>query len=165
MEANNFSHFQSFLSNLKELTTNLGLNLPQSLDLNPLYKLPSGTFGRELADFFLSHEIQPFVIGFRRGILHDSLHVLTGYETDLLSEAEVQAFLFGTCHHPFHLFLGLGIVRRISRRQLYPTEPIYYRLEQAYRKGENSSFNIDTWHPENQWHLPLESVRCLYNLN
>jgi ubiquinone biosynthesis protein Coq4 len=91
------------------------------------------------------------------------VHVLTGYGTDLVGEAEVQAFLLGAKFHGIQIVLLLGLIRPICR-QLISTQQItkqeaWQRLRQAYERGQRSRFDVDAWRPENQWHLPLQEVQ------
>ncbi len=164
MESSHYPHAQTFLNNLDTLTAGLGLNVAQIIDLDTLVNLPEGTLGRELVNFYYLHNLLPFNSGPRRKQLHDSFHVLTGYGTDPLSEAEVQAFLWGCNYRPFNLILSLAIVGIISRRQLYPNAVIGDHLWKAYQRGHHSRFNPDSWQPETQWHLPLKQVQKHYHI-
>jgi len=161
---NHYPYLPMFFTLLNQVTENLGLNVSQIIDLNHLSHLAPGTLGRELATFYQHRDLEPFTSGPRRKQLHDSVHVLTGYETDPLGEAEVQAFLLGSYFRPFHFVLGLGLVGMINRRQLYPRSLVRYRLQQAYQQGKQSGFNIDTWQPETQWHMPLSEVQQQFRL-
>jgi ubiquinone biosynthesis protein Coq4 len=154
--------FFRFFNNLEQLTANLGLDVPKIIDLDALVNFPKGTLGCNLLNFYLRNNLEPFDCGSRRKQLHDSIHVLTGYETDLLSEAEVQAFLWGCDYRPFHLILSLRIVSIISSRQVYPNSVVRDRLWKAYKRGQNSNFHFDYWQPETQWHLPLKEIQKRY---
>lgn len=165
MESSDYLFFQRFLNNLEKITANLGLDVPKIIYLDALINLPEGTLGRNLVNFYLRNNLHPFDSGPRRKQLHDSVHVLTGYETDPLSEAEVQAFLWGCDYRPFHLILGLGISSVVTSRQLYPNSIVRDRLWKAYKKGQNSNFHFDYWQPETQWHLPLKEIQKQYNIS
>lgn len=145
----------------------LGLNVSPIAHLDQLRRLPAGTLGRSLADFLDQEQLAPFQTGPRRKQLHDSVHVLTGYGTDPIGEAEVQAFLLGANFHPANLLLVGGLLH-IIHRQVTPlplfSTTIRQRLWVAYRRGQHSLFDVDTWQPEAQWHLPLPQVRNLFRV-
>ena len=137
--------------------------------VNPeqLYRLPRGSLGRSLADFLDQQQLELFQTGPRRKQLHDSVHVLTGYGTDPIGEAEVQAFLLGANFHLAHVLLVGGLLhfihRRIAPLPLFRTD-IRQRLWAAYWRGQRSIFDVDTWQPEAQWHLPLSQVQTLFHV-
>ncbi|PSB23603.1 hypothetical protein [Stenomitos frigidus] len=145
----------------------LGLNVPPVVPIEQLRDLPLGTLGRSLADFLDQEKLAPFQTGPRRKQLHDSVHVLTGYGADPIGEAEVQAFLLGAKFHPAHLLLMGGLLRMIHRR-VVPLPLLHTAIRQrlwaAYWHGQRSTFDVDTWQPEAQWHLPLSQVKALFHL-
>jgi len=147
-----------FLNTIDRLSNALGTSVPPIVDIEWLRSLPCGTFGRAWADSLDRHHLQPFTTGPRRKQLHDGVHVLTGYGTDAIGEAEVQAFLLGAKFHLTHMILGLGLLRQV-RQQSHLSHPIRLRLQAAYRRGRHSQFDADTWQPELMWSLPLNEVR------
>ncbi|HEY9639854.1 MAG TPA: Coq4 family protein [Coleofasciculaceae cyanobacterium] len=147
-----------FLKGIDHLSDALGTSVPPIVNLDELRSLPPGTLGRAWADSLDQHQLQPFTTGFRRKQLHDGVHVLTGYGIDPIGEAEVQAFLIGAKFHLTHVILGLGLLRQI-RQQSSLSNPIKLRLQQAYQRGQQAQFDVDSWQPELMWDLPLEEVR------
>ncbi|MBW4488011.1 MAG: ubiquinone biosynthesis protein COQ4 [Trichocoleus desertorum ATA4-8-CV12] len=69
--------------------------VPTIVNLALSRSLPTGTFGGAWADFLDQNGRSPLTTGFRHKQLHDGIHILTGYGSDSLAEAEVQAFLLG----------------------------------------------------------------------
>lgn len=77
------------------------------IDLEALARLPDGTFGREYARFLTANRLQPIVptdradpamiarnaFTVRYGIIHDMVHVITGFDTTWPGEAGVWAFI------------------------------------------------------------------------
>ncbi len=77
------------------------------LDLDALAALPAGTFGHEYERFLRTNELQPIVLTgaldpelvarnafvVRYGIIHDMVHVLTGFDTTWPGEVGVWAFV------------------------------------------------------------------------
>lgn len=153
-----------FLDRVDWLGDRLGLNVPPIVEIEALQSLPSGTLGRSLADLLNREQLAPLTTGPRRKQLHDSVHVLTGYSTDPIGEAEVQAFLLGAKFHPLQVALGLGLLAMIYRRVSPPNPLLWQRLWAAYQRGYHSIFDVDRWQPETQWHLPLTVVQAMFRL-
>lgn len=77
------------------------------VDLQALARLPHGTFGREYARFLQANGLHPIVptdrvdpemiarnaFTVRYAIIHDMVHVLTGFDTSWAGEAGVWAFI------------------------------------------------------------------------
>jgi ubiquinone biosynthesis protein Coq4 len=147
----------------------LGLNVPQVIDMDSLRSLPAGSFGRSWADFLIQHQLQAFATGARRKQLHDGIHVLTGYDTDPIGEAEVQAFLLGAKFHAFHIILLAGLLRPLRYQMRQNSSNLTWRevrsrLRRAYDRGCQSHFDVDAWQPELLWEQSLERVRTLARL-
>jgi ubiquinone biosynthesis protein Coq4 len=157
------ARIQRFLNGVDAVGDRFGINVPAIVHLDYLRHLPVGTLGRSLADFLAAQQIQPFTTGPRRKQLHDSVHVLTGYGTDPVGEAEVQAFLLGAKFHWAHVILGTSFLIMIQRR--CPPQPdLWSRLWMAYQRGQQSTFDADRWKIEGQWELPLAQVQSLYQI-
>jgi len=160
---------EPFLAVLDCLSDALGRSVPAIARWDELHDLPPGSLGRSLVAFLDQHQLQPFTTGPRRKQLHDSIHVLTGYGTDPIGEAELQAFLLGVHFNLANAALGFGLLAAIRyrrRRGLISESPVAVRqrLRAAYWRGVESCFNPNTWQPEQEWALPLEQVRWLYRL-
>ncbi len=157
----------SFLSLVDSISDTFGFSVPPFVDLQILRQLPPGTLGRAWADALDRDQLTPFTGGPRRKQLHDGVHVLTGYGTDAIGEAEVQAFLLGAKFRLAQVVLGLGTLRLIHRQAVqFPLADanIRRRLLAAYQRGRNSRLDIDTWQPATQWSTPLVEVRALFGL-
>nr|MBW4577583.1 hypothetical protein [Aphanothece sp. CMT-3BRIN-NPC111] len=99
-----------FLDFIDRVGEPLGLNVPPIVDLEKLRSLPISTFGRTWADFLDRHNLPPITTGPRRKQLHDGVHVLTGYGTDPVGEAQIQAFLLGSKFRLAHVLLAVGLL-------------------------------------------------------
>jgi ubiquinone biosynthesis protein COQ4 len=158
--------FFELIDRLAELR---GRNVSTIVNLVALRSLPAGTFGRAWADFLDQHGLSPLTTGSRRKQLHDGIHVLTGYGSDPIGEAEVQAFLLGAKFSTTNLLIGLGLLRLLYQ-QLPPNQTSRFSqmpwesLQRAYQRGQRSRFNPDTWQPELLWQLPLAQVQALLGL-
>lgn len=160
---------ERFLQLLSWGSDRFGLNTPPIVDMDYLRSLPPGSFGYAWAEHLDANGLQPFDHGMRRQQLHDGLHVLTGYGTDPIGEAEVQAFLLGAKFRLVHILLLGGTVMGINRRRrhqlilLSPGE-LSDRLRTAYDRGRNSLFDPDTWRPEILWEQSLADVQVAFAL-
>ncbi|WP_292770706.1 Coq4 family protein [Nostoc sp. NOS(2021)] len=155
---------QQVLNLLDRIAEAEGRDVPQIVEIEKLRLLPTGTFGRTWANFLNEHNLKPFTTGSRRKQLHHGVHVLTGYGTDFIGEAEVQAFLLGTKFSITNLMLGLGLLRVIHKNLNSQQQFTWDRLWQAYQRGCHSHLDPDTWQPELLWHLPLTDVQVLFSI-
>ncbi|MEA5412696.1 hypothetical protein VB737_13050 [Synechococcus sp. BA-120 BA3] len=156
---------ERFLQLVNWVGHRLGSDGPPLVDMPALRSLPAGTLGHAWAQHLDDTGLEPFGKGSRRLQLHDGLHVLTGYGTDPIGEAEVQAFLMGAKFRALHGLLLLGLVRMInrqrrSRRILLTVAEVRSRLLNAYGRGRDSDFDPDTWQPENQWQDSLADAQA-----
>ncbi|MEO0397069.1 MAG: hypothetical protein AAF243_13940 [Cyanobacteria bacterium P01_A01_bin.137] len=152
----------------------LGMSESPIVDAVYLRHLPEGTFGRAWIDALDMAELAPMSDGSRRQQLHDGVHTLTGYGTDLLGEAQVQAFLMGAKFRLFHgvllsqmLFavaLSQPVARRGRQSDGLNAKLMLHHLNQAYRRGRRSQFDPDRWQPEKLWHLPLVDVKAIFKV-
>ncbi|BAY30914.1 hypothetical protein NIES2107_27620 [Nostoc carneum NIES-2107] len=162
--ANAIPRLQQLLDLLDRKAEAKGLAVPQIVYIEKLQLLPQGTFGRTWADLLAQNNLKPFTTGPRRKQLHDGIHAITGYGTDLIGEAEVQVFLLGTKFSPINFMLGLGLLRAIHKHQNHRQKFSWDKLWQAYQRGYHSHLDPDTWQPELFWHLPLTEVQALFGI-
>lgn len=120
----------------------------EHVDLAALARLPEGTLGRAYSDFLRARNLTPEVfvpprevrdervryLSQRMRQTHDLWHVLTGYDTDVIGEVELQAFMYAQLRTPFSLVValfGLGNVR--------PRSPgVARRVWAAYQRGKRA---------------------------
>lgn len=162
---NSATRLEQFLILIDRISDAQGLSVPQIVDVEKLRTLPIGTFGRTWADFIDEHNLKPFTTGPRRKQLHDGVHTLTGYGTDIIGELEVQAFLLGAKFNLFNLMLGLGLLRKIKQQMPNLQQHDWQRIQTAYQRGYRSNFNPDTWKPEILWHLPTYEVQAKFQIS
>lgn len=160
---------ECLLATIGQVSNTLGLSVPPIVDIDELRSRPLGSFGRTWADTLDRHHLKPLNQGPRRQQLHDGIHVLTGYGTDPVGEAEVQAFILGAKFRWFNLAIAVGLLGPIiqhlrqGRLNLSPPE-IGTRLWRAYQRGWQSYFNPDTWEPEKLWDLTLADVQKVFGV-
>jgi len=138
------------------------------VDLDALAALPGDTLGYAYAHFLKSRglSLEVFVppreirderkryIGQRLRQTHDLWHVITGYNTDLPGEVELQAFSFGQLRTPFAFFVALGgtLKPENQRSEILP------RVLRAYWRGRKAKqLCYLGW--EKRFKLPLADVR------
>jgi ubiquinone biosynthesis protein COQ4 len=141
----------------------------EHIDIDALLALPEGTLGHAYATFMKTRGLTPEVfvppreirderkryIGQRLRQTHDLWHVVSGYDTDVAGEVELQAFTFGQLHTPFAFLVALGGVQKSlrARRSLLP------RVLRAYRRGRNAKpLCYRAW--EARFESPLAEVRA-----
>lgn len=134
---------QRFLALTDRVAEITGRSVPQIVDLATLQACPTGTLGYCWAAFLDRNQLHPLTSGTRRKQLHDGVHILTGYGTDTLGEAEVQAFLLGATFSLPNLLIGLGLLRAIQRSARF-TETVKSRLWNAYQRGQAAQFDPDS---------------------
>jgi ubiquinone biosynthesis protein COQ4 len=161
---------ERFLQIFGWVADRLGCNVPAIVEMDDLRSLPPGTLGHAWAEHLDINGLQPFVRGPRRQQLHDGVHVLTGYGTDPVGEAEAQAFLLGAKFRLANMLIGLGLLRAIQRQRRHrllslSQGEVRSRLMAAYHRGRNSQFDPDTWQPETLWGQSLVDVQLIFGLN
>ncbi len=142
------------------------------LDLEALKRLPDGTFGRALVDYFESNGFPPFhtdqplnddhdYISKRYRETHDCYHVITGYETDDLSEMKLQAFVMGNLgiKSPWVILTFGYPYTGLFQHKMLPFR--YYGIvRQAWTRGRAARPFLE-FPFEDHWETPLKEVRAI----
>jgi ubiquinone biosynthesis protein COQ4 len=146
----------------------------EHVDLEALANLPEGTLGRAYGEFLRSRNLTPEVFAAPREVrnedarymaqrvrqTHDLWHVVTGYDTHVLGEVELQAFTFAQLGTPFSLLVALFGVSKANA--LSPR--IAARVWAAYRRGRRAEPLVwRAW--ERHFAKPLCEVRQLLRLD
>lgn len=141
----------------------------EHVDLDALAALPSHTLGYAYAHFLKSRglTLEVFVppreirderkryVGQRLRQTHDLWHVITGYNTDVPGEIELQAFSFGQLRTPFAFFVVLGGVLKAPMER----SELFGRVARAYRRGRSADqLCYRAW--EKRFDRPLADVRA-----
>lgn len=153
---------QRFFRVLDNIAAARGLNEKQIVDINKLRLLPQGSFGRTWADFLDQNNLQPLTSGSRRKQLHDGIHVLCSYGSDIIGEAQVQAFILGAKFSFGNLAIGLGILRIIRKRFPEKLPLVKDKIKIAYQRGRQANFDPDSWEPELLWSETLIDVQNMF---
>lgn len=140
----------------------------EHVDIDALLALPSDTLGHAYAYFLRSRGLTPAVfvppreirdeqkryISQRLRQTHDLWHVVSGYDTDIAGEVEVQAFTLGQMLTPFAFFVVLGGLAKApsTRRELLR------RVTRAFWRGRSAKpLCYQKW--EERFATPLVEVR------
>lgn len=146
----------------------------EHVDIDALLTLPSDTLGHAYAHFLRSRGLTPAVfvppreirdeqkryISQRLRQTHDLWHVISGYDTDISGEVEVQAFMLGQMLSPFAFFVVLGGLLKApaTRRELLQ------RVTRAFLRGRRAKpLSYRKW--EERFATPLREVRRELGLN
>lgn len=147
-----------------------------NIDLASLRTLPEGTFGQIYAQHMDERHLTPLEIsaevitalpdqslGLRYTLLHDVFHVLLGYDTSLVGEMGVWAFVDAQHYSPNYQTAAW------LARYLYPLViPHRYRqlraIEQQSRRFGQQAACIIAQPLEDYWSEPLSTVRSRLGL-
>lgn len=136
------------------------------LDLEGLAKLPPGTFGYEFARYYREKNLQPIetlsppkndaqYIAKRLRETHDFIHLVTGYNIDVMGEMELQAFTLGNLHLRTSLLILLKSVGSLSQHiPDFDAAVFARRMWAAFRRGADSR-QIASFLWEDHWETPL----------
>lgn len=140
------------------------------LNLEALGKLPPGTFGHTFARYYREKGLQPIetlsppkndaqYLAKRLRETHDFIHLMTGYDTDVMGEMEVQAFSLGNLHLRTSLIILLNTARELPQHVPDFDATVYARrLWAAFRRGADSrQFASFRW--EDHWETPVALMR------
>ncbi|MEY4508491.1 MAG: hypothetical protein RLZZ450_613 [Pseudomonadota bacterium] len=140
----------------------------EHVDIDALLTLPKDSLGHAYALFLRSRGLTPAVfvppreirdeqkryISQRLRQTHDLWHVVSGYDTDIAGEVEVQAFTLGQMLSPFAFFVVLGGLAKApsTRRELLR------RVTRAYQRGKRAKpLCYRKW--EERFATPLSEVQ------
>lgn len=145
-----------------------------TLDLAALQQLPEGTLGKALGHYYEENGITPFVSSYpvrndveylakRYREIHDTLHIVTGYGTDSISELELQAFVAGNLglRHPVLILVLTAIFMPLD---VPPLWKYYGKLRAAYRRGRRSQDISLKPRYEHYWGAHVDEVRRVVGL-
>lgn len=146
------------------------------IDLTALRALPEGTFGRIYAQHMDEYHLTPLEIsseviaklpdqslGLRYTLLHDVFHVLLGYDTSLVGEMGVWAFVDAQHYSPSYktaAWLAYCLYPLVIPHRYQQLRAIE---QQSRRLGQQAACVIA--HPlEDYWSEPLSTVRSRLGL-
>jgi ubiquinone biosynthesis protein COQ4 len=171
-------HLESLKNHCARHCAEMFVDRPKFLpDINRLSALPKGTLGREYFVFLKNRCIDPKDLclmqkSYNQDELylfeyfyqtHDLFHLLTGFETDVAGELELQAFYLGQAPTPLApLLIGLGTLREFWKNPAQ-AQLLVSRICESYQLGKKTYplYGVD-W--ERELFHPIEEVRRKFNL-
>ncbi len=145
------------------------------IDLEELRKLPDDTLGHVYAEHMIENKLQPLrsqiaesdqnFLGMHITETHDIWHVVTGSNTDILGEIQLEAFCIEQLGAS-RFWLGL-LTKNLLKSLLYDIESSAQYMEALTRgwlmgKRAKPLFGIN-WN--NLWETPIEQVRASLNID
>jgi ubiquinone biosynthesis protein COQ4 len=140
-----------------------------ALDLDALEKNPPGSLGHTFARYFRDRGLMPIdtlsppkndaqYVAMRLRETHDFHHMVTGYDTDVLGEMELQAFTLGNLHLRTSLIILLQSAKAAQRVPDFDAARYARRLWTAFRRGSQSR-QLASFRWEDHWATPLAMLR------
>ena len=140
---------------------------------NDLGLLPEGTLGRTYWDFIVRHELDfpgEGAIG-ERGVWHDMIHVVGGYEVDPVGEAEVVAFMSGFRDEDPFFWVFTSVLQFQVGLRISPFAPGVPDVIDPrsyldhHRRGTKVTCDLSRdWDYEADFATPLEELRARFNV-
>ena len=144
------------------------------IDLQKLYCLPPNTLGYSYAEHLLKNNLQPLhsgqvendyqFLGAHITETHDIWHILTGCDTNILGEIQLEAFYVAQLH--FSRFWLALLAKNLVKAAIYDIEVSTKYMDaitKGWLMGKQSLplFGIE-WN--SLWSKPLENIRSDFNI-
>lgn len=120
----------------------------EQLQLEDLKELNLGTFGKKVYGFYIENQLDVYpmkddksnltragYISERTRKLHDFLHVLLGYGTDLIGEAKVNAFVASQLRMPKSFLILVGILVKVFFSQPTKFDELIEGIAEGWQQG------------------------------
>jgi hypothetical protein len=115
--------------------------------LGALRDYPDGTLGREVAAYLDARGL-PFKVRYEN---HDAIHCITGYETNIRGEMELQAFMWANDSSS-----PAGRILFVLGGLLLPEQ--WSAMRDAYARGEEAA-PMEEWRLPDRLFEPLDQIR------
>ncbi|MBD2691835.1 Coq4 family protein [Anabaena catenula] len=151
--------------------------LPAPINLDELSKLPEGTLGNVYATEMKSRGFDPNFykkvpvvddISYLKMLwrtTHDIYHVVAGFETDVLGELGLQAFVLAQTPIPISIMLvSFGMVL-ISLYQPAKLKPLMTEISRGYRLGSHTPSKLIAQKWDQFWDIPVIKIRAQLGMN
>lgn len=150
-------HNGPFLSAIEPTTS------PQTQLIEQLAALPGNTFGHQWSQLMSQDHSSKA----EEQSLMSGLHVLTGYENNIIGQLELHAFLFGATGHVLFFAQCMGMILSLPQENEHsmPMKKGAVKAYEAYQRGRASHFTMNAWQPELLWDLPTPYVRQWFGLS
>lgn len=149
-----------------------------AISRDTLRRCRAGSFGRAYADFMDARGLRPLevspevaaelgaghLLDVRYVLLHDTFHVLLGFDTDLPGELGVWSFVSAQCYSPtYERAAGLG---RLLYPVIAPGQLAHLRAcDRRGRRLAGQAVSLIVQPIERYWNMPLDEVRAAFGLH
>jgi ubiquinone biosynthesis protein COQ4 len=151
--------------------------LPAPINLDELSNLPAGTLGNVYAREMKARGFDPNFyktvpivddVAYLKMLwrsTHDIYHVVTGFETDIIGELGLQAFILAQNPIPISIMLvSFGMVL-ISLYEPIKFNPLMAEIARGYRLGSHTSSKFIAQKWDQFWDIPVNEIRTQLGMN
>ncbi|MBE9248384.1 hypothetical protein IQ226_04065 [Dolichospermum sp. LEGE 00240] len=151
--------------------------LPKPINLDELSKLPEGTLGHIYAKEMKARGFDPHFykkvpvvddISYMKMLwrtTHDIYHVVTGFETNVVGELGLQAFVLAQTPTPISIMLvSFGMVS-ISLYQPTKFKPLMTEISRGYYLGSHTPVKFISKKWDQFWNVPISELRTQLGIN
>jgi ubiquinone biosynthesis protein COQ4 len=146
--------------------------LPAPFDLDELAKLPEGTLGQTYAREMKARGFDPYFykkipvvddISYLKMLwrsTHDIYHVITGFDTDIIGEIGLQAFVLAQTQIPISVMLvSLGMVI-ISLYEPIKFNDLMLEIARGYNLGSHTPGKLIAQKWDQLWDVQVSEIRA-----
>lgn len=139
------------------------------LDLSRLESCPDNSLGKRLAKFYTNNGLNVYpastdtklkrnqYLSERIRKVHDFIHIIKGYDTDLEGEAQVNAFVANQTRLPFSLLIIIFIIIKTLIKSPSRFYPLLEKIVSAWNESTKCK-NFLTYRWEDKLDLPFAQV-------
>ncbi|MBD2295735.1 hypothetical protein H6G06_20210 [Anabaena sphaerica FACHB-251] len=151
--------------------------LPAPINLDELSKLPEGTLGHIYAKEMKARGFDPNFykkvpvvddISYLKMLwrsTHDIYHVVAGFDTDVMGELGLQAFVLAQTPLPISIMLvSFGMVL-ISLYQPNKFQPLMMEISRGYSLGSHTPVKLISKKWDQFWNVPISEIRAQLQIN
>ncbi|WP_353929994.1 Coq4 family protein [Okeanomitos corallinicola TIOX110] len=151
--------------------------LPAPINLDELSKLPQGTLGYTYAQEMKARGFDPNFyktvpvvddISYLKMLwrtTHDIYHVVAGFDTDVVGELGLQAFILAQTPIPISIMLVSFSMVLISLYQPTKFKPLMAEISRGYHLGSHTPIKFITQKWDQFWNVPVTEIRAQLGMN
>ena len=148
----------------------------EQMDLDELSKCKKGSFGKAIYDFYATKGLDVYPMKDREDLtaefyicervrkVHDLLHVLLEFDTDLIGEAKVNAFVANQIKMPLSYLIMSGIMVKYFLKHPMKFQVLIDEITEGWKAAEEyQNFLSIDW--DSMYDMPLDEVRRSFRNN
>jgi len=145
------------------------------LELDKLKSCGANSFGRDVYDFYTERNLHIYpmkdvenmsaeiYVSERIRKIHDLLHVILGFDTDLIGEAKVNAFVANQLRMPMSFLIICGIILKYFFSQPLQFRALINEIIEGWETGNQfQNFLSVDW--DEKLDLPIEEVKRSFSI-